>query len=59
MARALQTDARRMHGLVAWVVMWDAPGYPDRFVAQLPPDLERFGRQPVHPPEVTEIWFTK
>jgi len=24
---------------------------------QLPPNLARSGRQPVHPPEVVEVWF--
>ena len=35
MARALHADACRDHALVAWVVMWAAPGYPDRFIARL------------------------
>ena len=35
MARALHADACRDHALVAWVVMWDLPAYPDRFIAQL------------------------
>jgi hypothetical protein len=35
MARALHADACRDHALVAWVVMWDAPGYPEQFIARL------------------------
>jgi hypothetical protein len=35
MAHALHADACRDHGLVAWVVMWDAPGYPDQVIARL------------------------
>jgi hypothetical protein len=35
MARALHADACRDHALVAWVVMWDALGYPDRFIGRL------------------------
>src|ERR1700760_3129956 len=35
MARALHADACRDHGLVAWVVMWDAPSYPAQFIARL------------------------
>ena len=35
MVRSLHADACRDHGLVAWVVMWDAPGYPDQFIARL------------------------
>jgi len=38
MARALHADACREHALVAWIVMWDAPGYPDRFAARLATD---------------------
>jgi len=38
MARSLHADACREHALVAWVVMWDAPGYPDRFAARLATD---------------------
>jgi hypothetical protein len=38
MARALHADACRKQALVAWVVMWDAPGYPDRFTARLATD---------------------
>ncbi|MFL5284483.1 MAG: hypothetical protein ACJ8AW_26695 [Rhodopila sp.] len=35
-ARALHAaDACRDHTLVGWVVMRDAPGYPDRFIARL------------------------
>ena len=79
MARALHADACRDHALVAWVVMWDDPAYPARFIArlvttgplpylligntlaevqeQLLPGLHRTERQPMHPPEVVEIWF--
>lgn len=35
MARALHAYACRNHPLVAWVVMWDPPRYPDRFTARL------------------------
>jgi hypothetical protein len=35
MARALHADACRDHALVAWVVMWDAPVYPDQFIARM------------------------
>jgi hypothetical protein len=35
MARALQADACRDHAVVAWVVMWDAPGYPNQVIARL------------------------
>jgi hypothetical protein len=35
MARALHADACRDHALVAWIVMWDPPGHPERFMAQL------------------------
>jgi hypothetical protein len=35
MARALHTDACRDHALVAWVVLWDLPAYPERFAARL------------------------
>src|SRR3954449_12706609 len=35
MDRALHADACRDHALVAWVVMWDAPAYPDQFIARL------------------------
>jgi orotidine-5'-phosphate decarboxylase len=33
MARGLHADACRVHALVGWVVMRDAPEYPDRFIA--------------------------
>jgi hypothetical protein len=39
MARALHADACRDHALIAWVVMWDPPGYPDRFIARLVTDV--------------------
>jgi hypothetical protein len=35
MARALHTDAIRDHALVAWVVLWDLPAYPERFATRL------------------------
>ena len=35
MARALHADACRDHALVAWVVLWDPPAYPERFAARL------------------------
>jgi hypothetical protein len=35
MARGLHADACRDHALVAWVVMWDAPAYPEQFIARL------------------------
>jgi hypothetical protein len=35
MARALHADACRDQAVVAWVVMRDAPGYPDRAIARL------------------------
>jgi hypothetical protein len=35
MARALHADACRDHALVAWVVLWDLPAYPDRNAARL------------------------
>jgi hypothetical protein len=35
MAPGLHADACRGHALVAWVVMWDAPAYPERFIARL------------------------
>src|SRR6476469_4614309 len=35
MARALHADACRDHALVAWVVLWDLPAYPERFAARL------------------------
>jgi hypothetical protein len=31
MARALHADACRAHAIVAWVVMWDLPAYPERY----------------------------
>jgi hypothetical protein len=31
MARSLHADACRGHALVAWVVLWDLPAYPERF----------------------------
>jgi hypothetical protein len=35
MARALHADACRDHALVAWIVLWDLPAYPERFAAWL------------------------
>ena len=35
MDRALHADACRNYAVVAWVVMRDAPGYPDRLIARL------------------------
>ena len=35
MARALHADACRDQAVAAWVVMWDAPGYPERYAARL------------------------
>ena len=35
MARALHADACRDHAIVAWVVLWDLPAYPERFAARL------------------------
>jgi Sigma-70 region 3 len=35
MARALHADACRAHALVAWVVLWDLPAYPERYAARL------------------------
>jgi protein gp37 len=35
MARALHADACRDHALAAWIVMRDAPGYPDQVIARL------------------------
>jgi hypothetical protein len=35
MARALHADACRDHALVAWIVLWDLPAYPERFAARL------------------------
>ena len=35
MARALHADACRDHAMVAWVVMFDLPAYPERYAARL------------------------
>ena len=35
MARALHADACREHTLVAWIVLWDLPAYPERFATRL------------------------
>jgi hypothetical protein len=35
MARALHQDACRDHALVAWIVSYDDPAFPDRFIARL------------------------
>jgi hypothetical protein len=34
-ARSLHADACRNHALVAWVVMFDLPAYPERYAARL------------------------
>ncbi len=34
-ARSLHADACRSHALVAWVVLWDLPAYPERYAARL------------------------
>ena len=35
MACSLHADACRNHALVAWVVMFDLPAYPERYAARL------------------------
>ena len=35
MARSLHAGACREHALVAWVVLWDLPAYPERYAARL------------------------
>lgn len=35
MAHALHQDACRDHALVAWVVSYDDPAFPEQYVAQL------------------------
>jgi hypothetical protein len=35
MARSLHADACRGHALVAWIVLWDLPAYPERYAARL------------------------
>ena len=35
MMRSLQADACRDHALVAWVVLWNLPAYPERYAARL------------------------
>ena len=35
MARALYAGACRDYVLVAWMVMWDLPTYPERYAARL------------------------
>jgi hypothetical protein len=35
MARALHADACRSHAIVAWIVLWDLPAYPERHAARL------------------------
>jgi hypothetical protein len=35
MARSLHADACRDHAIVAWVVLWDLPAYPERYAARL------------------------
>jgi len=35
MARSLHANACRDRALVAWVVLWDLPAYPERYAARL------------------------
>jgi hypothetical protein len=79
MALALHHDACRDYPMVAWVVCWDEPAFPEQYTArlattkgtlpyvlvgetlaevqaQLPPGLVRYGRRPVYPAEVIEMW---
>jgi hypothetical protein len=35
MAPSLQVDACRDHALIARVVLWDLPAYPERYAARL------------------------
>jgi hypothetical protein len=35
MALALHADACPDHAIVAWVVLWDLPAYPERFATRL------------------------
>src|SRR3954454_17765329 len=35
MARSLHADTCRDHALVAWIVLWVLPAYPERFAARL------------------------
>src|SRR4051794_622602 len=35
MAHSLHADACRDHSLVAWIVLWDLPAYPERYAARL------------------------
>jgi hypothetical protein len=35
MAKALQFDAMRLHGLFAWAACYDDPAYPGRYIVQL------------------------
>ena len=35
MARSLHADACWDHALVAWIVLWDLPAYPERYAARL------------------------
>jgi hypothetical protein len=34
-AKGLQADAMRTHGLFAWAVCYDDPAYPGRYIARL------------------------
>jgi hypothetical protein len=34
-ARGLHADACRDHALVAWIVLWDLPAWPERYAARL------------------------
>jgi hypothetical protein len=31
MTRSLHADACRQHSLVAWIVLWDLPAYPEQY----------------------------
>src|SRR5690349_4091649 len=35
MAASLHADACRNHAIVAWVVMWDLPAYPERYAVRM------------------------
>ena len=34
MAPTLHADACRGHALVAWIVLWDLPAYPEQYAAR-------------------------
>ncbi len=42
MARSLHVDARRVHSLVAWIVMSNPPDYPGKFTARLVTEIPSF-----------------